>query len=87
MALLILSKTGGNTVIIKHAEGLYSKLCHLQKDSVNVKAGDNVYCGQVIGRVGNSGRSPYPHLHFQLQSTQYIGSKTLKYPLFRISRK
>ena len=75
-------KNWGNTVIIKHAEGLYSKLCHLQKGSISVKAGDNVHYGQVIGKVGNSGRSPYPHLHFQLQPTPYIGSKTIKYPLF-----
>ena len=72
----------GNTVIIKHSEGLYSKLCHLQKGSLVVKVGDSVQYGQVLGKVGNSGRSPYPHLHFQLQSTPYIGSKTLKYPLF-----
>jgi urea transporter len=75
-------KNWGNTVIIKHAEGLYSKLCHLQKGSVSVKVGDNVHYGQIIGKVGNSGRSPYPHLHFQLQPTPYIGSGTLKYPLF-----
>lgn len=76
------SKNWGNTIIIKHAEGLYSKLSHLQKGSIGVKVGENVRFGQVIGKVGNSGRSPYPHLHFQLQSTPYIGSKTMKYPLF-----
>ena len=75
-------KNWGNTVIVKHAEGLYTKMCHLQKGSVSVKVGDNVQYGQVIGKVGNSGRSPYPHLHFQLQATPYIGSKTIKYPLF-----
>lgn len=75
-------KNWGNTVIIKHADGLYTKMCHLQKGSVSVKVGDNVQYGQVIGKVGNSGRSPYPHLHFQLQATPYIGSKTIKYPLF-----
>ncbi len=75
-------KNWGNTVIIKHAEGLYTKLCHLQKGSITVKVGDSVHYGQIIGKVGNSGRSPFPHLHFQLQATPYIGSKTLKYPLF-----
>lgn len=75
-------KNWGNTVIIKHAEGLYSKLCHLQKGSIVVKVGDYVHSGHIIGKVGNSGRSPFPHLHFQLQPTPYIGSKTLKYPLF-----
>ena len=75
-------KNWGNTVIIKHTDGLYSKLCHLQKGSISVKPGDNVRYGQVIGKVGNSGRSPFPHLHFQLQPTPYIGSKTLNYPLF-----
>jgi urea transporter len=75
-------KNWGNTVIIRHAEGLYSKMSHLQKGSVSVKAGDNVHYGQVIARAGNSGRSPFPHLHFQLQPTPYIGSATLKYPLF-----
>jgi urea transporter len=74
-------KNWGNTVIIKHAEGLYSKLSHLKNGSVSVREGENIHYGQVIGKVGNSGRSPYPHLHFQLQSTPYIGSKTLKYPL------
>jgi urea transporter len=75
-------KNWGNSVIIKHAEGLFSKLSHLQNGSVAVKIGDNVHLGQVIAKVGNSGRSPYPHLHFQLQTTPYIGSKTFKYPLF-----
>jgi urea transporter len=76
------AKNWGNTVVIKHAEGLYSKLSHLQKGSIMVKVGDNVHYGQKIAKVGNSGRSPYPHLHFQLQATPHIGSKTLKYPLF-----
>lgn len=75
-------KNWGNTVVIKHVDGLYSKLSHLKKDSITVKEGENVYYGTVLGKVGNSGRSPYPHLHFQLQSTPYIGSKTLKFPLF-----
>ena len=35
----------------------------------------------MIATCGSSGRSPEPHLHFQVQATPYIGSHTLKYPL------
>lgn len=76
-----LEKNWGNTIIIKHAEFLYSKLSHLKKDSILPKKGDNVTKGDVIARLGNSGNSPYPHLHFQLQATPYLGSKTIDYPI------
>lgn len=71
----------GNTVIIKHGEGFYSKLSHLKIDSIKVKEGDYVQKGDLIAKLGNSGRSPEPHLHFQLQTTPFIGSKTLPYPI------
>lgn len=70
----------GNTIIIKHAEGLYTKMCHLKKNSFTVKVGDYVRQGDVVASCGNSGRSPEPHLHFQVQSTPYVGSKTIGYP-------
>ena len=38
-------------------------LAHLQRGSVQVKAGDNVRTGQPIARVGNSGNLSEPHLH------------------------
>lgn len=71
----------GNTVILKHSDDIYSKLSHLKYHSVEVKEGDRIKQGQLLGKCGNSGRSPYPHLHFQFQSTPYIGSPTLDYPL------
>lgn len=71
----------GNTVVIKHTTGLYSKVSHLKKNAIKVNTGDAVKQGDLLGYCGNSGRSPEPHLHFQLQATPYIGSKTLKYPL------
>ncbi len=76
-----LDKNWGNTVVIKHGEGLFTKLSHLKKGSVKVEVGEQVKKGQVIGSLGNSGRSPEPHIHFQMQATPYIGSKTLKYPV------
>ena len=81
-------KNWGNTLVIKHADGLYSKLSHLKKDSLLVKVNDYVKQGQIIATVGNSGRSPEPHLHFQLQATPYIGSETIQFPLaYFVTRK
>jgi hypothetical protein len=71
----------GNSIVIKHTEYLYSQLSHIKKGSFKVKKGDFVRKGDVLARCGNSGRSPYPHLHFQLQATPYIGSKTIDYPI------
>jgi urea transporter len=71
----------GNSIVLYHLPGLYSKLSHLKKHSFTVKQGEYVKKGQVIASCGNSGRSPEPHLHFQIQSTPYIGSKTLAYPI------
>lgn len=76
-----LEQNWGNTIIIKHHEKLFSKICHLKKGSFTVKKGDEVKRGMMIAKVGNSGRSPVPHLHFQLQKTPSIGSKTIDHPL------
>lgn len=75
-----LNENWGNTVIIKHNDRLYTSMSHLKEGSIKVRKGDSVKEGEEIGRCGNSGRSPYPHLHFQVQETPYIGSYTLEYP-------
>jgi murein DD-endopeptidase MepM/ murein hydrolase activator NlpD len=71
----------GNTIVIKHAEGLYTKLSHLKKHSFKTVKGAYVKRGDIVASCGNSGRSPEPHLHMQVQATPYIGSKTLNYPI------
>ncbi len=71
----------GNSIVIKHAEGLYSQLSHLRKFSFRVNIGDYVRKGDWIANCGSSGRSPVAHLHFQLQSLPAVGAKTLAYPL------
>ena len=76
-----LEKNWGNTIIIKHAEHLYTKLSHLKINSIKVKQGDHVKRGNVIAYCGSSGRSPEPHLHFQVQNTNYIDGKSIHYPL------
>ncbi len=76
-----LKQNWGNTIIIKHTEGLFSKISHIKQDTFKVAIGDYVYRGQWLASCGNSGRSPEPHIHFQLQTTPHVGSKTLNYPL------
>jgi urea transporter len=67
----------GNLVLIYHAPGLYSLVCHLARGSVQVREGQFVRRGDEIARCGNSGRSPVPHLHLQLQAHPTIGAPTL----------
>ena len=76
-----LGENWGNAIVIKHADFLYSKITHLKNASFKVKIGDYVKKGDLLASCGNSGRSPEPHIHFQMQSTPYIGAKTLKYPI------
>jgi hypothetical protein len=56
----------GNYIVLKHANGEYSFYGHLAVDSLTVKKGDMVKQGQVIAKVGHTGMSSCPHLHFQL---------------------
>jgi len=70
----------GNTVIIKHTNNLYTQLSHLRPGSFRLKKGDYVRQGEIVAYCGNSGRSPEPHLHFQVQATPLTGAKTLYYP-------
>lgn len=75
------SENWGNSIILKHAEGLYSQISHLKKNSFRVRVSDYVKAGDLLALAGNSGRSPIPHLHFQLQWLPVVGAKTMEYPL------
>jgi urea transporter len=70
----------GNTIIIRHLPGLYTQLSHLRKGSFKVAKGDHVKCGDIVANCGNSGRSPQPHLHFQVQASPKPGARTISYP-------
>lgn len=56
--------------VILH-ENYLTRYCHLSK--INVREGDKVDKGQVIGEVGSTGKSTGPHLHFEVR----MGNKAL----------
>jgi murein DD-endopeptidase MepM/ murein hydrolase activator NlpD len=53
----------GKLVTVLHADGYSSLYAHL--DEIRVNAGQKIEAGQVIGRVGDTGRASGPHLHFE----------------------
>jgi murein DD-endopeptidase MepM/ murein hydrolase activator NlpD len=56
----------GNYVMIDHGKNEYSLYAHLQPGSVGIRVGDQVKAGDVIGKLGSSGNSTEPHLHFHV---------------------
>lgn len=57
----------GNGVTLEHKEGWETQYCHMKKGSVTVAVGDKVKTGDVLGQVGLSGHTEFPHLHFELR--------------------
>lgn len=57
-------KECGNAILIDHGNGLQSIYCHLQQNSISVKPNQKIKSGDVIGKVGLSGYTQFPHLHF-----------------------
>ena len=56
----------GNRIVLELGDGTYATYGHLKTGSVNVRLGQRVRRGQRLARVGNTGVSGAPHLHFQL---------------------
>jgi murein DD-endopeptidase MepM/ murein hydrolase activator NlpD len=64
VALIDNVKLRGNVLVLDHGLGVFTVYGHLSQ--INVKVGDEVQAGQVIGNVGTTGLSEGPHLHWEL---------------------
>lgn len=73
---LPLSDLAGNYIVLEIDADNQAFYAHCIPGSIRVKEGDRVHAGQVLARVGNSGSSDLPHLHFQMGtvSRPIIGS-------------
>ena len=69
----------GNLVVLYDERGYYVELSHFASGSIRVQEGEWVERGTTLGQCGNSGYSPQPHIHVQVQVTEKPGSQTLPF--------
>ena len=62
----------GNMILILHLNSEFSLLTNLKQNSIKFKRGDKVKQGEAVAECGNSGPSPAPHVHYQLQNSAGI---------------
>jgi len=63
---LPIDQADGNFVVLDIGQGAFALFAHMQPGSVTVAAGAKVKRGDVLGKVGNTGNSQAPHLHFHV---------------------
>jgi urea transporter len=69
----------GNAVIVHDARGFHVVVAHLARGSIGCREGEWVEKGQLIGKCGNSGYSPQPHLHVHVQLSPELGAGTVPF--------
>jgi len=78
----------GNYLILDLGHGHFALYAHLQPGSLQVKLGDRVKAGQLLARLGNSGNSDAPHLHFHLvDGNSAVGAEGIPYELETFTQK
>ncbi len=75
----------GNMVYINHGQGIISLYAHM--NSIDVKTGDKIIKGQIIGTVGETGRVTGPHLHLAIIANQTLVDPVLLLPDLKALKK
>lgn len=63
----IRGKECGNGVLLRHPDGWETQYCHMKSGSVRVRSGDPVEAGTILGQVGLSGKTTFPHVHLSVR--------------------
>lgn len=71
-------KSMANYILIYHDDGTFGSYVHLKKNGAEVKPGDKVDTGDLIGYSGNTGWSSGPHLHFEVYIPEMTRRKSVK---------
>lgn len=66
-AAAIKGRDCGNGLVIDHGNGWQTQYCHMREGSVAVSRGDLIASGAVLGQIGMSGRTQFPHLHLSVR--------------------
>jgi hypothetical protein len=62
----------GNGLVIDHGEGWTTQYCHMAQGSIRVQPGQSVSAGQPLGKIGLSGDTEFPHLHFTVRLNRQV---------------
>ncbi|MDK3017423.1 M23 family metallopeptidase [Pseudodonghicola flavimaris] len=57
----------GNGVLIDHGDGWETQYCHMKAGSIRVTTGQTIATGEVLGQVGLSGQTQFPHVHLSVR--------------------
>lgn len=71
----------GRFIEVDHGRGLKTRYAHLHRITPGIRPGAHVRKGQIIGKVGCSGRCTGPHLHFEMwQNNRYVNPLKTEFP-------
>lgn len=65
-------KECGNGVVVDHGGGWQTQYCHLKEGSIAVEKGQRVAIGTMLGQVGFSGRTEFPHVHLSVRKNGQV---------------